>query len=111
MDHWGILDQWDYPTDGRGDCEDYALMKRKILLSEGFPRQALLITIVRDTHNDGHAILTAKTNRGDFVLDNLTAAVKPWREAGYHFIKRQSEEDPNVWLSIDDAAPVETASN
>ena len=29
MDHWGVVDQWDYPTDGKGDCEDYVLLKRK----------------------------------------------------------------------------------
>ena len=25
------------PVDGKGDCEDYALMKRKILIDRGFP--------------------------------------------------------------------------
>ncbi|MGH6869761.1 MAG: transglutaminase-like cysteine peptidase, partial [Methylocella sp.] len=46
MEHWGVIDQWDYPADGKGDCEDYALFKRKILINEGFPRQALLMTVV-----------------------------------------------------------------
>ena len=44
MDHWGLVDRWDYPSDGRGDCEDYALLKRKMLIDMGFPRQALLMT-------------------------------------------------------------------
>jgi predicted transglutaminase-like cysteine proteinase len=100
MDHWGVVDRWDYPTDGKGDCEDYALLKRKILIGEGYPRQALLITVVKDLEGEGHAILTVKTNRGEFVLDNLNDKVLAWSDTGYKFIKRQSQTDPNVWQSI-----------
>jgi predicted transglutaminase-like cysteine proteinase len=99
-DHWKLIDQWDYPIDGYGDCEDYALLKRKLLIAEGFPRQALLMTVVKDTHGEGHAILTVKTNRGEFVLDNLTDEMKPWDETGYRFVKRQSQTDPNVWVDV-----------
>ena len=108
MDHWGVADQWDYPTDGKGDCEDYALLKRRLLIELGFPRQALLMTVVKDEHNEGHAILTLKTNRGEFVLDNLNSDIKPWSETGYHFVKRQSQSDENVWVQIGEptAAPV-----
>ncbi|MGH6846236.1 MAG: transglutaminase-like cysteine peptidase [Methylocella sp.] len=107
LEHWGVIDQWDYPADGKGDCEDYALFKRKILIDEGFPRQALLMTVVKDEHNEGHAILTVKTNAGEFVLDNLNDEVKSMDRTGYRFVKRQSQTDQNVWLQIGDptAAP------
>jgi len=107
MDHWGVADQWDYPTDKKGDCEDYALLKRRLLIGLGFPRQALLMTVVKDEHNEGHAILTLKTNRGEFVLDNLNNSVRPWNETGYRFVKRQSQTDENVWVQIGEptAAP------
>ncbi len=100
MDHWGLADRWDLPLDGKGDCEDYALLKRKMLMKFGFPRQALLMTVVRDGNDDGHAILTIKTNRGEFALDNLNDEMKPWAETGYRYVKRQSQEDPNVWVSV-----------
>ena len=101
FDHWGtMLDHWDYPVDGKGDCKIYALYKRKLLLDQGFPRQALLMTIVRDLHDEGHAILTVKTDHGEFVLDNLSDEIRPWNATGYRFVKRQSQEDPNLWLSI-----------
>ncbi len=100
MDHWGLVDRWDYPIDGRGDCEDYALLKRKILIHRGYPRQALLITVVKDLEGEGHAILTVKTSHGEFVLDNLNDRVTAWADTGYKFIKRQSQSDPNVWQSI-----------
>lgn len=100
MDHWGVVDRWDYPTDGKGDCEDYALLKRKILINEGVPRQALLMTVVKDLEGAGHAVLTVRTSKGDYVLDNLSDKVKLWSDTGYMFVKRQSQEDPNVWLQI-----------
>jgi len=101
FDHWGTnVDHWDYPLDGKGDCKVYALFKRKLLIEKGFPRQALLMTIVRDLEGQGHAILTLKTDRGDFVLDNLTDEIKPWSATGYRFMKRQSQSDPNVWVDL-----------
>ncbi len=100
MDHWGLADRWDYPIDGKGDCEDYALLKRKMLIELGFPRQALLMTVVKDGDEEGHAILTLKTDKGEFVLDNLNDRMTPWNATGYRFVKRQSQDDPNVWLTI-----------
>ena len=88
LDHWGTtLDHWDYPVDGKGDCKIYALFKRKLLIERGFPRQALLMTIVRDLNGEGHAVLTVKTDRGDFVLDNLSDDVRPWSATGYHVLQ------------------------
>ncbi|WP_051335302.1 transglutaminase-like cysteine peptidase [Methylocapsa acidiphila] len=105
MEHWGVVDQWDYPSDGKGDCEDYALLKRKLLMKEGFPRQALLMTVVKDLNNEGHAILTVKTDAGEFVLDNLNNETKPWDQTGYRFIKRQSQTDQNVWVQLGEPTP------
>jgi len=112
LDHWGtLLDHWDYPVDGRGDCKIYALYKRKLLIEGGFPRQALLMTIVRDLHGEGHAILTVKTDHGEFVLDNLSDEIRPWNATGYRFVKRQSQENPNVWLAVGDPVRSPTYAN
>lgn len=100
MEHWGVVDQWDYPTDGKGDCEDYALMKRKLLINAGLPRQALLMTVVRDQNGEGHAILTVHTNRGDIILDNLHDDLKFWHETGYAFVKRQDASNQNIWVEL-----------
>ena len=101
IDHWGtMLDHWDYPVDGKGDCKIFALEKRRQLIASGFPRQALLMTIVKDIEGRGHAILTVKTDRGDFILDNLTDQIRPWSATGYRFVKRQSQKDPNVWVAV-----------
>ncbi len=100
MEHWGVVERWNYPDDGYGDCEDYALQKRKMLMQAGWPREALLMTVVRDQHGDGHAVLTVKTDKGEYVLDNQTDEIVLWSETGYRFVKRQSQADQNVWVSL-----------
>lgn len=99
-DHWGTIEKWSYPSDGYGDCEDYVLQKRKMLIDAGWPQEALLVTVVRDKNDEGHAVLTVATDKGEFVLDNEIAAVIPWSETGYRYIKRQSQTNPNQWVSI-----------
>jgi predicted transglutaminase-like cysteine proteinase len=111
LEHWGTtVDHWDYPIDGKGDCKVFALYKRKLLIEQGFPRQALLMTIVRDLDGEGHAILTVKTDHGEFVLDNLTDEIRPWDATGYRFVKRQAQDDPNVWLELGGARGVSAAT-
>lgn len=100
MDHWHVVDKWDYPSDGKGDCEDFALLKRRMLIERGYPRAALLMTVVKEANGDGHAVLTIRTTHGEFVLDNMNDALKPWSMAPYRFVKRQSAVDPNVWVAI-----------
>ncbi len=112
MEHWGVVERWNYPDDGYGDCEDYALQKRKMLLKAGWPREALLITVVRDTHGDGHAILTVKTDKGEYILDNQTDEILLWSDTAYRFVKRQSQSDQNVWVALGEphAAPATATS-
>ena len=105
MDHWGVVERWNYPDDGYGDCEDYALEKRKLLMQAGLPREALLMTVVRDHNGNGHAVLTVKTDRGQYILDNQTNEVLFWTDTGYRPVKRQSQSDPNVWVSLGDPRP------
>jgi predicted transglutaminase-like cysteine proteinase len=105
MDHWGVVERWSYPDDGYGDCEDYVLLKRRMLMQAGWPRQALLITVVRDRKGEGHAVLTVKTDKGEFILDNQEDQILLWSESTYHFLKRQSQADQNVWVSLGDNRP------
>ena len=78
------------------------LLKRRMLMQAGWPREALLITVVRDKKGDGHAVLTVKTDKGEFILDNQEAQVLLWSDTGYRFVKRQSQTDPNIWVSLGD---------
>jgi predicted transglutaminase-like cysteine proteinase len=105
LDHWGVVEKWSYPDDGYGDCEDYVLLKRRMLMEAGWPREALLITVVRETNGNGHAVLTVKTDKGEFILDNQEERILLWSETTYRFVKRQSQSDPNVWVSLGEPRP------
>ena len=100
LEHWGVAERWSYPDDGYGDCEDYVLLKRRVLIQSGWPREALLVTMVRDKKGEGHAVLTVTTDKGDYVLDNQNDDILLWSKTGYHFLKRQSQSSPNVWVSL-----------
>ena len=110
QEHWGVPDRWDLAEDGSGDCEDFQLLKRKLLAQAGLPRRAMRMTVVIDEKGEGHAVLMLRTDRGDLVLDNKTSAVLPWHKTGYTFIKRESQEAAS-WVSLGGAtAPTVTAN-
>lgn len=96
---YGTAEYWTYPS-RFGDCEDYVLLKRKRLIAMGWPPSALLITVLRDENNDGHAVLTAVTDRGDLVLDNKVDQVRPWSQTPYTYYLRQSRNDPRKWVTL-----------
>jgi predicted transglutaminase-like cysteine proteinase len=99
QDHWGAADRWDLPGDGMGDCEDYQLLKRKLLAEAGLPRRAMRITVVVDEKGEGHAVLMLRTDRGDIILDNKTNDILPWHDTGYIYVKREGQEGP-AWVSL-----------
>jgi len=110
-DHWGVVDVWDFAEDGRGDCEDFQLLKRRILAESGLPRRAMRMTVVIDELGEGHAVLLVRTSKGDFVLDNKTSSVLPWSRTGYVYIKRESQYQVG-WVSLGGIAtsPTTTAN-
>ena len=109
-DNYGQAEFWAYPDRGYGDCEDHALEKRRTLSRAGISLANLLLTVVRLPNGEGHAILTVRTDRGDFVLDNLTDEVKLWSSTGYRYLKRQAADHTGRWISLrDDEAPLVSA--
>jgi predicted transglutaminase-like cysteine proteinase len=110
MEHWGEADRWDLAEDGKGDCEDFQLLKRKRLADAGLSRRAMRMTVVIDEKGEGHAVLTLLTDRGEFILDNKTSEIVPWYRTGYVFIKRESQ-DSVAWVSLGGVtSPVTTAN-
>jgi predicted transglutaminase-like cysteine proteinase len=114
-DHYRIYEQsilnwWTYPDDGKGNCNDYVLMKRKLLVEAGWPRSALLMTVVIDHSGGGHLILTVQTDQGDLILDNMREEIVSWDRTGYRFVKRQSGRNANEWVSIQPQGDARTAA-
>lgn len=101
IEKYGMNDYWAMPDadDAEGDCEDYALVKREILIQLGWPRDALRITVVIDRDRTGHAVLSVRAKQGDYVLDNKTDEVLLWGDAGYVFVSRESGR-PRLWTAL-----------
>ena len=105
LELYGTAEVWTYPAANKGDCEDYVLLKRRMLMEAGWPRAALLVTVVREKNGNGHAVLTVKTDKGEFILDNQEERILLWSETGYRYVKRQSQSDPNRWVALGDPRP------
>ena len=108
-DLYQVAEFWTYPN-GYGDCEDFVLAKRRALIERGWSASTLLITVVRQTNGEGHAVLMVRTDRGDVVLDNLRGSVDLWNTTPYHFLKRQSQADAGQWVDIVDERPTIVAA-
>jgi predicted transglutaminase-like cysteine proteinase len=91
---------WAYPVN-YGDCEDYVLLKRRVLIDKGIAPGNVLITVVRKPDGEGHAVLTVRTDRGDFILDNLNEEVLNWEATEYRYLKRQSSQHSGRWVTIE----------
>jgi predicted transglutaminase-like cysteine proteinase len=98
---YNVAEYWTYPN-GIGDCEDYALEKRRQLIAGGWDPSTLLMTVVRQRNGEGHAVLMVRTDRGDLVLDNQDGRVLVWNDTPYQFIKRQSQTNAGKWVGIED---------
>lgn len=100
--YWGRADLWIAPegVGAIGDCEDYALAKRRELIRAGLPASALSMAMVRTWRGEDHAVLVVSTQTEDYVLDNLIGDVRPWRKAPYTWLSRQSANNPLIWRSV-----------
>lgn len=84
IDHWGVLDYWATPIEtlqtGKGDCEDYAILKYFTLRAMGVPEERLRLMYVRAIEiNEPHMVLIYTEKPGEYplVLDNLIADILP----------------------------------
>jgi predicted transglutaminase-like cysteine proteinase len=93
MDLYGQAEYWSLPRviDGKmyGDCDDYALEKRRELIEAGVPESALSMAVAVTARGESHAVLMISLKSGDWVLDNLTPWATPWQQLNYHWVERQ----------------------
>lgn len=93
FDLYGLLEFWSLPRviDGKmyGDCEDYALEKRRRLIAAGVPAEAMSMAVAVTARGESHAVLVVSFESGDWVLDNLTPWATPWGDLNYRWLERQ----------------------
>tara|TARA_R110002124_G_scaffold63350_48_gene173608 strand:+ start:11268 stop:11900 length:633 start_codon:yes stop_codon:yes gene_type:complete len=109
QDLYQVAEFWTYPN-GYGDCEDYALAKRRELINAGWPASTLLMAVVKQANGEGHAVLIVRTDRGDLVLDNQVGSVDLWSATPYKFLKRQSQANAGQWVDMIDNREVVVAT-
>lgn len=74
---WGVADHWSAPFEtlrsGRGDCEDYAIVKYLALLEAGISRDDVKIVILKNVFpNEDHAVVAVRVDDQWLILDNRT---------------------------------------
>lgn len=83
-----------------GDCNDFAVTKRRELIENGLPASALRLSTTRTASGIGHLVLVVSTTKADIVLDNLSETIRPWQQTDYQWLKIQSATDPRFWNEI-----------
>jgi predicted transglutaminase-like cysteine proteinase len=83
-----------------GDCNDYAVTKQHELLARGWPSRSLLLAEVVTHWGEHHLILVVRTGKGDVVLDNMNANIRPWSKVPYRWVRVQSPRNPKAWLTV-----------
>lgn len=99
-DNYGMAENWTLPAGNRGDCEDYALLKKKLLIERGVPAERLLLTVVIKNSLEPHVVLLFRGAEADYLLDNMTDAMLPWHLTGYTVVKMQSAADKTAWSAV-----------
>jgi len=104
FDIYGVEERWTMPLSlglgSAGDCEDFALEKRRRLLELGVPPAALALAITYSESTGRHAVLVVRTAQGDYVLDNTTPWVLPWATTGYQWLNIQEGESLMQWRMV-----------
>jgi predicted transglutaminase-like cysteine proteinase len=83
-----------------GDCEDYALTKKRLLIRAGWPSSAALLALGNVRSGEDHAVLIVRTTWGALVLDNLSDEIRPWNVAKPRLRMVQSPIDTWRWHEL-----------
>ena len=83
-----------------GDCEDYALLKRQLLLNGGFARKDLHLACCWCETGDYHCVLLVNTDKGWYILDNRHTFPMPPKSLPYKWDKVLREDGKWYELSF-----------
>lgn len=100
--NWAERDYWASAEEtlalGRGDCEDYAILKYQMLAALGFDRRDMYLTLARDlVRNADHAVLVVKIEGRPYMLDNATDILLP-ASTSYDYRPTMSFNSESAWL-------------
>lgn len=98
----GPEDRWASPGEtvslGKGDCEDYAILKMAVLVKAGFPAESMAVVVVVDSrHKALHAVLAVRERRGSLIMDIKDDTVR-FDDAETDYQPLYSISDGKSWL-------------
>lgn len=98
---FGQSDYWALPFQQQGqpmgDCEDFVLQKRQLLIARGIAPSALSIAVVRIGEDSLHAVLLVETDGGIYVLDSLSPRIAEANAVRYEWLERQVAGEAFQW--------------
>jgi predicted transglutaminase-like cysteine proteinase len=80
MEAHGVVDKWSSPAETiaskSGDCEDYAILKRSLLVNLGIKEEDMDIVVVNDERRQAfHSVLAVRNGGEVYILDNMMSEV------------------------------------
>lgn len=99
LDLFGTSEWW-VEAKGYGDCEDYALLKRYLLLNSDWNLSDVCITCCWCETGDYHCVLLVNTDKGWYILDNRHTFPMPPKSLPYKWDKVLREDGKWYELSF-----------
>ncbi len=96
IDHYGVREKWAYPSDGKGDCEDVAIAKKRALEGMGIES---FFAVTKPQNGVRHVVLFVFTNKGALVLDTPADPVRFAKDLPYDWLFVQFPND--IWREYD----------
>ena len=90
--HYGVVEKWANPVDGRGDCEDYAIAKKIALEKIGIKSYFATCWQVEDFRHRLHAVLLIDTDHGTLVMSNGFDYVTNYDKLKWQWDKRECQD-------------------
>jgi predicted transglutaminase-like cysteine proteinase len=107
---FGVADHWSGPLEtiasGKGDCEDYAILKLFALQQSGFARSDLRLIIVSErAAQSAHAVAAVRLHGRWLLLDNRFLALVDIEQAPYRVVAQlEPDMDGRRYAAIDAVA-------
>jgi predicted transglutaminase-like cysteine proteinase len=92
----GRAEKWTLPKTA-GDCEDFALLKKKMLIDAGVAAGRLRLAQVMARNVPSHVVLIVDAGSEEYVLDNLARTITTRAGSRYVFLKVQSGTRAGGW--------------
>lgn len=96
-----ITDIWRYAKDLTGDCEEFAILFKRIMVANhGWQEHEILLARVLDEKKEGHAVALMRTDRGYIVADVKRNHFRLIEETNYEPHLVQKPENRYEWADV-----------